>query len=118
MNAATVPHATTPVTPDPNMHPEPTSESQIEKPKGDPWHAFGYVSGGVLFYGALGWFADRWLGTTFLVAIGILFGAGLGIYATIARFDAFGSRARRAAAASVDAGTAVTEQASDTDKQE
>lgn len=40
-----------------------------EKPQGDPWHAFGYVVAGVAFYGFLGWLADRWLGTTFLVAV-------------------------------------------------
>ncbi len=57
-----------------------------EKPKGDPWHAFGYVVAGVAFYGLLGWLADRWLGTTFLVAVGILAGAALGIYMTAARF--------------------------------
>ena len=55
-------------------------------PQGDPWHAFGYVVSGVAFYGFLGWLADRWLGTTFLVAIGILIGATFGIYLTIVRF--------------------------------
>lgn len=59
-----------------------------EKPQGDPWHAFGYVVAGVAFYGFLGWLADRWLGTTFLVAIGILAGAALGIFMTAARFRA------------------------------
>ncbi|MDO7867321.1 hypothetical protein [Nocardioides jiangxiensis] len=43
---------------------------------------------GVALYGALGWLADRWLGTGFLVVIGILFGAGLGIYMTFKRFGA------------------------------
>ncbi len=57
-----------------------------EKPKGDPWHAFGYIVAGVAFYGFLGWLADRWLGTRYLVAIGILAGAALGIYMTFARF--------------------------------
>ena len=57
-----------------------------EKPKGDPWHAFGYVVAGVAFYGLLGWLADRWLGTSFLVAVGILLGAALGLYMTAARF--------------------------------
>ena len=46
----------------------------------------------MFLYGFLGWLADRWLGTTFLVAIGILVGAGLGIYMTIARFDALPRR--------------------------
>ncbi|QZY30190.1 hypothetical protein [Nocardioides coralli] len=58
-----------------------------EQPKGDPWHAFGYVASGVGLYGLLGWLADRWLGTSFLVALGVLFGAGLGIYMTYARFN-------------------------------
>lgn len=57
-----------------------------EQPKGDPWHAFGYIVAGVAFYGFLGWLADRWLGTSFLVAVGILAGAALGIYMTFARF--------------------------------
>lgn len=57
-----------------------------EKPKGDPWHAFGYLVAGVVFYGLLGWLADRWLGTRYLVAIGILVGAALGIYLTYSRF--------------------------------
>lgn len=57
-----------------------------EQPKGDPWHAFGYIVAGVAFYGLLGWLADRWLGTRFLVAVGILVGAALGIYLTAARF--------------------------------
>ena len=38
-------------------------------------------------YGFLGWLADQWLGTSFLVAVGILVGAGLGIYMTFARFN-------------------------------
>ncbi len=55
-------------------------------PAGDPWHAFGYVVAGVAFYGLLGWLADLWLGTSFIVAIGILVGAGLGVFATWSRF--------------------------------
>jgi ATP synthase protein I len=58
-----------------------------EQPKGDPWHAFGYVVAGVGVYGLLGWLADRLLGTSFLVALGVLGGAGLGIYMTYARFN-------------------------------
>lgn len=66
--------------------------SRQDAPQGDPWHAFGYIVSGVFFYGALGWLLDRWLDTTFLVAIGILIGAGFGIYMTIARFDALPRR--------------------------
>jgi len=65
----------------------PTSAPDHESPKGDPWHAFGYLVSGVGVYGFLGWLADRWLQTSFLVVIGILVGAGLGIYMTFARFN-------------------------------
>lgn len=69
----------------------PTSMAQQDAahqtpPAGDPWHAFGYLVAGVAFYGLLGWLADRWLGTSFLVAVGILLGAVLGVYATWSRF--------------------------------
>ncbi|QLQ10989.1 MAG: AtpZ/AtpI family protein [Nocardioidaceae bacterium] len=67
----------------PPQGPQQQPQQQLQ---GDPWHAFGYVVSGVAVYGFLGWLADRWLGTTFLVAIGILFGAGLGVYQTFARF--------------------------------
>lgn len=59
-----------------------------EFPSGDPWHAFGYLVSGVGFYGLLGWLADRWLGTSFLVAVGIVLGAVFGVYLTYSRFKA------------------------------
>jgi hypothetical protein len=66
---------------------------------GDPWHAFGYLVAGVAFYGVLGWLADQWIGTSFLVAVGILVGAGLGVYMTWSRFsiepDAAGAAASK-----------------------
>ena len=58
------------------------------RPTTDPWHAFGYLVSGVATYGVLGWLLDRWLGTSFLVAVGILVGAGLGLYLTISRLNA------------------------------
>jgi ATP synthase protein I len=64
-----------------------SSASPEDRPAGDPWHAFGYIVAGVVVYGLVGWLLDRWLGTEFLVAIGILAGAGLGIYMTYARFN-------------------------------
>jgi F0F1-type ATP synthase assembly protein I len=64
----------------------PPPASRGDRPSGDPWRAFGYIVSGVAVYGVLGWLADRWLGTTYLVGIGIVIGAGLGVYLTIARF--------------------------------
>ena len=57
-----------------------------DEPRGDPWLAFGYLVSGVLLYGLIGWLFDRWLGTSFLVAVGILLGAVLGTYQTWMRF--------------------------------
>lgn len=59
-----------------------------DKPSGDPWQAFSYLVAGVLLYGGLGWLADRWLGTSYLVMFGILLGAGLGIYMVFKTFAA------------------------------
>ncbi|UFN44306.1 hypothetical protein [Nocardioides okcheonensis] len=42
-----------------------------------------YLVAGVLFYGAVGWLLDQWLGTRFLVAVGVLLGGGLGTYMMI-----------------------------------
>lgn len=65
----------------------PSSVSTDDGPKQDPWRAFGYIVAGVVCYGALGAGLDWWLGTRFLVAIGIVAGAALGIYMTWARFS-------------------------------
>lgn len=65
----------------------PGSAPDHDSPAGDPWHAFGYLVAGVGLYGFLGWLADRWLATSFLVVVGILVGAGLGLYMTFARFN-------------------------------
>lgn len=51
-------------------------------PSQDPWRAFSYLVTGVLVYGAIGWGLDRWLGTSFLVAIGVIAGAAMGLYLT------------------------------------
>jgi len=47
-----------------------------------------YLISGVIFYGALGWVGDHFLRTSFLLPIGIIVGAGLGIYLTIKRLQA------------------------------
>jgi ATP synthase protein I len=64
------------------QHPPP-----LQPRGGDPWHAVGYLVSGVCIYGLLGWLADRWLGTSFLVAVGIIVGAAAGLYMTWNRFN-------------------------------
>ena len=49
--------------------------------------ALSYLISGVLLYGALGWVGDHFLRTGFLLPIGIVLGAGFGIYSTIRRLS-------------------------------
>lgn len=67
--------------------PTPPPTGTADEPQQDPWRAFGFIVAGVLVYGLVGWLMDRWLGTSFLVAIGIIAGAALGVYMTWARFN-------------------------------
>jgi hypothetical protein len=56
------------------------SEPSAKKPSGDPWVAFGYLVGGAAFYGGVGWLLDRWLDTSFLFPVGLLFGIALAMW--------------------------------------
>ena len=47
-----------------------------------------YLIAGVLLYGGLGWLGDHYLGTGFLLPVGIVLGAGFGIYLVVKRFGA------------------------------
>lgn len=69
------------------QHEPPAERRDPNRPQGDPWNAFGYLVSGVLLYGLIGWALDRWLGTSFLVAVGIISGAALGTYQTYKRFQ-------------------------------
>jgi ATP synthase protein I len=52
----------------------------------DPWAAFGYIVSGVAVYGLAGWGLGHWLGASWLIPVGVVFGAVLGIYMVVARF--------------------------------
>lgn len=64
------------------MAPPPPSTPPGSAPRPDPWQALGYLVSGVALYGLVGWLLDRWLGTSWLVAVGVLAGAVLGLYLT------------------------------------
>ena len=55
------------------------SETPSVRRADDPWVAVGRIGGGVLVYGALGYLLDLWWGTSFMVAIGLVGGAVLGL---------------------------------------
>ncbi|MEZ5092928.1 AtpZ/AtpI family protein [Nocardioides sp.] len=42
---------------------------------------------GVAFYGLIGFGLDQWLGTSWLVAVGVVLGAVLGLYMTWKRVE-------------------------------
>jgi F0F1-type ATP synthase assembly protein I len=67
-----------------------------------------YLIAGVAFYGFLGWLGDRFLGTGFLLPIGIIAGAALGCYVIIRRFGVV-----EEPSATPSASTAPTEPADD-----
>jgi F0F1-type ATP synthase assembly protein I len=50
------------------------------------WSILGTLVAGVLAWGGIGWLLDRWLGTRFLVAVGILVGAAGAFYLIIKRY--------------------------------
>jgi F0F1-type ATP synthase assembly protein I len=50
------------------------------------WSILGTLVAGVLAWGGIGWLLDRWLGTSFLVAVGILVGAAGAFYLIIRRY--------------------------------
>ena len=50
------------------------------------WSILGTLVAGVLAWGAIGWLLDRWLGTSYLVAVGILVGAAGAFYLIVRRY--------------------------------
>ena len=50
------------------------------------WSIIGTLIAGVLAWGGIGWLLDRWLGTRYLVAIGIIVGMAGAFYLIIKRY--------------------------------
>ena len=50
------------------------------------WTIFGYLLSGLLFWGGVGWAADRFFETTYLTLIGLLVGMGGALYLVWLRF--------------------------------
>ena len=67
-----------------------------------------YLISGVVLYGGLGWLGDHYLGTGFLLPVGIVLGAAFGIYLVLKRFaaEARGTNVQRGTAGN--AGTTGT----------
>jgi ATP synthase protein I len=50
------------------------------------WTILGYLLSGLLFWGGVGYFADRFFDTAYLTLVGILMGMGGGLYLVWLRF--------------------------------
>jgi F0F1-type ATP synthase assembly protein I len=66
--------------------------SESEPPREPPgrgadvvWSIIGTLVAGVLAWGGIGWLLDQWLGTRFLVAVGIIVGMAGAMYLIIKR---------------------------------
>ncbi|HEV3505270.1 MAG TPA: AtpZ/AtpI family protein [Actinomycetes bacterium] len=66
--------------------------SESEPPREPPgrgadvvWSIIGTLVAGVLAWGFIGWLLDQWLGTSFLVAVGIIIGMAGAMYLIIKR---------------------------------
>ena len=65
------------------------SGPQQEPPGGGAemvWSIIGTLVAGVLAWGGIGWLLDRWLGTRFLVAVGVVVGMAGAFYLIIKRY--------------------------------
>jgi len=65
---------------------QPPQEPGEQRRTADPWQAVSYLVTGVGLYGLVGWLLDEWLGTSFLLPVGIVLGAALGVYLIYIRF--------------------------------
>lgn len=67
--------------------PDPVPQAQ-DGPVGEAaaWTVLSYLITGPLLYGGLGWLLDLWLGTRWIVAVGIVGGMALSIYIVYVRY--------------------------------
>ena len=77
-----------------------------------------YLISGVLVYGLLGWLGDHYLGTRFLLPIGIVAGAAFGAYVIIRRFGRVDDGASATGAKDRSNQAAVTEHRHEAEKRE
>lgn len=56
------------------------------------WRAVAYLITGPLIYGGLGWLLDTWLGTSWIVGVGIVGGMALSLYLIWFRYGSQGNQ--------------------------
>jgi ATP synthase protein I len=63
-----------------------SNNSQNKRDENAMWTIFGYLLSGLLFWGGVGYAADKWFGTGYLTLAGLLVGMGGAIYLVWLRF--------------------------------
>ena len=74
---------TPPSQPPPEPRPTPLEAADAGHQRLDEarmWNAVSYLITGPVMFGAIGWGVDHWLGTSWLVMVGILGGMALSLY--------------------------------------
>lgn len=67
--------------PDPRLTPlERADAGHDRRDESRMWNVVSYLITGPVMFGAIGWGLDAWLGTTWLVAVGIVGGMALSLY--------------------------------------
>jgi ATP synthase protein I len=62
------------------------SNNQNRRDENAAWTIVGYLLSGLLFWGGLGYAADKWLDTSYLTLLGLLVGMGGAFYLLWLRF--------------------------------
>lgn len=63
-----------------DIHPEGADSGPPRLEESLMWNAMSYLISGPVLFGGIGWALDRWLGTSWLVAVGIVGGMALSLY--------------------------------------
>jgi F0F1-type ATP synthase assembly protein I len=61
-------------------------DSEQRRFANDAWSIPSYILSGMLVYGGIGWLLGRWLGTTALFPIGVVFGLLFAMFLVYLRF--------------------------------
>src|SRR3954447_8236647 len=85
---------------DPSGPGEPPPEPRPASEADQAWRAFAHLLSGPLVYGGAGWLADRWLGTGFLLPVGLVGGMALSLYLIWFRYGTHWTRTHLAEAPS------------------
>lgn len=68
------------------MTPEQPKDPNSRQADAQAWSIVSYLLSGLLVWGGAGYLIDRWLGTSFVVLIGLLVGASASLYLVWLRY--------------------------------